>query len=184
MAECLITAGWTGPSCADTFNVPGIEKDEILFANKSEISAFSETVTGEIDGITFDTYKGFYRVTVHKDTASWTEELQVGTNSGYYYNQSFTFRTIDSATSIRNAINNFVGTSVVAMAKDKNGNWIVLGETDGIELSENTKTSGAAPGDDSGDVLTFSGVNRGKAKKFFNTDAATTETTVDGYVVG
>ena len=184
MAECLITAGWTGPSCADTFNVPGIEKSKIYVANKSEISAFSETVTGEIDAITFDTYKGFYSLTVHKDTASWTEELQVATNSGYYYNTSLSFRTIDSATSIRNAINSMVGTSLVFAVKDKNGNWYIIGETDGIELSENTKTSGAAPGDDSGDLLTFSGVNRGKVKKFFDTDATTTETKIDGYVVG
>lgn len=184
MAECLITAGWVGPSCDDTFNVPGIQKDEIYFANKSEISAYSESVTGEIDGITFDTYKGFYKVVVHKDTASWSEELQVGTNSGYFYNQTFSFRTIDTSTSIRNAINNMVGTSLVALFKDKNDKYYVLGETDGLELSENAKNSGAAPGDDTGDVLTFSGVNRGKAKKFFKTDVATTETTVAGYVVG
>ncbi len=77
-----------------------------------------------------------------------------------------------------------VGTSLVALFKDKNDKYYVLGETDGLELSENAKNSGAAPGDDTGDVLTFSGVNRGKAKKFFKTDAATTETTVAGYVVG
>ena len=103
MAECLITAGFTGPSCDDTFNVPGIEKDKIYVGNKSEITAFTSSVTGEIDGVTFDTYKGLYALTVHKDTASWSEELQVGTNSGYYYNTSLTFRTIDSATAVRNA---------------------------------------------------------------------------------
>ena len=77
-----------------------------------------------------------------------------------------------------------VGTSLVFAVKDKNGNWYIIGETDGVEMSENTKTSGAAPGDDTGDVVTFSGVNRGKVKKFFITDAATTETTIDGYLVG
>jgi hypothetical protein len=68
--------------------------------------------------------------------------------------------------------------------KDKDGNWYIIGETDGVEMTENTKSSGAAAGDDSGDVVTFSGVNRGKVKKFFDTDAATTESTIDGYLVG
>lgn len=183
MAECLITAGWTGPSCDDTFNVPGIEKDKIYVGNKSEITAFTSTVDGEIDGLTFETYKGLYALTVHKDTASWSEELQVGANSGYYYNSSLTFRTIDSATAVRNAINDMVGTSLVFAVKDKNGNWYIIGETDGVELSEQTKGSGAAPGDDTGDVLTFSGVNRGKVKKFFKTDATTTDSTLAGYLL-
>lgn len=183
MAECLITAGWSCPSCDDVFNVPGIEKDKIYVANASEISAFT-SASGEISAITFDTYKGFYALCVHKDTASWSEELQIGSNSGSFYNTSLTFRTIDSATSVRNAINDMVGTSLVFAVKDKNANWYIIGETDGVEMTENTKGSGAAPGDDTGDVVTFSGVNRGKVKKFFDTDAATTETTIDGYVVG
>ena len=183
MAECLITAGWAGPSCDETFNVPGIEKDKIYVGNKSEITAFTSTVDGEIDGLTFDTYKGLYALTVNKDTASFTEELQVGANSGYYYNETVTFRTIDESTAVRNAIEDMVGTSLVFVLKDKNGKWTVLGETDGVELSEQTKTSGAAPGDDTGDVLTFAGVNRGKAKKFFATDAATTDSTLAGYLL-
>ena len=39
MAECVITAGWTGPSCDDTFNVPGIEKDKIYFKQKYKIKS-------------------------------------------------------------------------------------------------------------------------------------------------
>ena len=183
MAECVITAGWTGPSCDNTFNVPGIEKDKIYVANKSEISAFTSSVTGEIDGITFDTYKGLYAVTVHKDTASWSEELQVNANSGYYYNVSLSFRTIDNTTAVRNAINDMVGTSLVFVVKDKNGKWHVIGETDGVELSEQTKGSGAAPGDDTGDVLTFSGVNRGKVKQFLDTNETTSDATLAGYLL-
>ncbi len=183
MAECLITAGWVGPSCDETFNVPGIEKDKIYVGNKSEIEALTSTVDGELDGITFEASKGLFALTVHKDTASWSEELQIGANSGYYYNTSLTFRTIDGATSVRNAIEDMVGTALVFAVKDKNGSWFIIGETDGVELSEQTKGSGAAPGDDTGDVLTFTGVNRGKVKKFFNTDAATTDTTLAGYLL-
>ena len=71
MAECLITAGWVGPSCDGTFSVPGIEKDKIYVGNKSEIEALTSTVDGEIDGITFEATKGLFALTVHKDTASW-----------------------------------------------------------------------------------------------------------------
>lgn len=183
MAECVITAGWTGPSCDNTFNVPGIEKDKIYVANKSEINAFTSSVTGEIDGITFETYKGLYGVTVHKDTASWSEELQVNANSGHYYNVSLSFRTIDNTTAVRNAINDMVGTSLVFVVKDKNGKWYVIGETDGVELSEQTKGSGAAPGDDTGDVLTFAGVNRGKVKQFLDTNETTSDATLAGYLL-
>ena len=67
MAQCAITAGWSCPSCDDIFNVPGIEKDKIYVANAAEISAYTSAVTGEISALTFDTYKGFYALCVHKD---------------------------------------------------------------------------------------------------------------------
>jgi len=184
MADCLITTGWSCPDCTSKFNIPGLERNELLIANKSEISAFTSATEGEVSAITFDTYKGFYRVCAHKDTASWQENLVVGANSGNHFTQTVTFRTIDPSTGVRNAIEDLVDVDVVVAVKSKRGDWWILGEDAGLRLTSNDKDSGAATGDDQGDLLTFSGVALGKARKFFITDAATTETTIDGYVVG
>lgn len=182
--QCLITSGWGCPDCTDKFGVPGIERDEIWIGNKSEVTAFISTISGEISDITFDfSYNGFRKICLHKNTGSFTEELVVGENSASHYTQNFVGRVIDDSTAVRNAIEDLVDVDTVIVFKKKNGKFQVVGETGGVALSENEKTSGATTGDDFGDLLTFTGTNNGKARYFFDTDAATTQATLDGLVV-
>ena len=182
--QCLISAGFACPDCTDKFGTPGIERDEIFIGNKSEVTAFISTITGEVSNITFDfSYNGFRKICVHKNTGSFTEELVVGENSASHYTQGFTARVIDDSTAVRNAIEDFVDVDVVIVFKKKNGKFQVVGETGGVTMNENTKTSGAITGDDFGDLFTFNGTNNGKARYFFDTDAATTQATLDALVV-
>jgi len=108
--------------------------------------------------------------------------LAVGENAASHYTQNFTGRVIDDSTAIRNRIEDFVDVDVVIIFKKKNDRFWIFGETGGIQLTENPKTSGATTGDDTGDMLIFTGVNNGKHRYFFDTDAATTQTVLDGLV--
>lgn len=183
MAACAITNGWDCPDCSDRFNVPGIQRDEIWITNHADITAFVSTATGEVSNLTFATYKGFKKICFHKDTGGFTEELVRANNAGSHYTQSFTGRVIDDSTATRNAIEDLVDVPVVIVFKKKNGKFLILGETGDLELMENPKGTGATTGDDTGDVLTFSGTQTGKTRYFFDTNEATTQTLLDGLVV-
>lgn len=182
MAGCEFTKPWSDPSCDDKFNVPGVNHQEVFIANVDDVTGFTETSEGEIDAIAFNTYKGLMKLIFHRDTVQITETLVSGNNAGDHYTQEFVARTIDDSTSVRNAINELVGVDVYIIAKKKNGKFAFLGESEGLKLTGNEKASGAASGDDTGDLLTFTGVNLGKHKYFFDTSAAQSATTLQGYV--
>ena len=46
MAQCLITSAWDCPDCTTKFSLPGLQRDEIFIANRSEVSAFTEPSAG------------------------------------------------------------------------------------------------------------------------------------------
>lgn len=183
MAECLVTAGWGCPTCAEKFQTAGIEKDEVWVGNHSEITAYGSIVDGEINALTFAQYKGLFKLCFHKDTAQITEELVAGTNAGYHYTQTFEGRVIDDSTVTRNAIEDMVGVDVVIIAKKKNGKYKLIGENGGVSLEGNVNNTGAATGDDVGDLLTWTGIGLGRARYFLDIDEATTKTTLDSYVL-
>ena len=182
MAQCLITSGWDCPDCTTKFSIPGLQRDEIFIANRSEVSAFTEPSAGLVSALTFDQYKGMFKLCVHKDTAGVIEELVRADNAGSHYTQTFTARVIDDSTVIRNSINDLVDVDIVVVVKRKNGKFIILGQDEGISLTENVKDTGATTGDDTGDLLTFTGLGLGKYKEFLDTDEATSQATLDGYV--
>lgn len=182
MARCLITAGIDCPDCPKKFGVPGIEKDAIYIANKSEILAFISSVANEISDFTLETYACLYKICTLKDSGLWKEELVVGENAGAYYNQEFTARVIDPSTSVITAIEDMVAVDVVLVIKQKDGNYYILGTNGGMQLTINEKTSGAKAGDDFGDLLTFKGISLGKTNKFYNTSPAVTEATLEAKV--
>lgn len=182
MAECKITTGIDAPDCASKFLEPGIKKENIYLANKSEIT-LTKDANDVVTGWTFDQYKGFIQVTAHKDTALWSEELVVGQNSGSYYNQTFTFRTIENSNTTKEAIEDMVDVDLVVILHEKPGRFVLLGETGGITMTENTAGSGATGGDDTGNLVTFTGTNNGKHLIVLDTDEATTLTAIEADVI-
>ncbi len=183
MAACAITNGWNCPDCTEKFGVPGIQRDEIWIANHAEITAFVSIVTGEVSNLTFASYKGLKKLCVHKDTGLAGEELVKANNAGSHYTQSFIGRVIDDSTATRTAIEDLVDVPVVIITKKKNNKFVIIGESGDLELTENSKSTGATTGDDTGDLLTFAGTNNGKHRYFLDTDVATTQTVLDGLVV-
>lgn len=177
---CVIAGGTASPACAERFTPPGIERGGIYIFNYEEITAFTSAVAGEVSALTLGSDVGF-KLDMHKNTISWSEEL-VASETGNYYNQTFGGKIISFDTTTMLAIEGFVDVDVVIIAKMKNGDFITLGETGGLKLTTNTKNSGATAGDETGDMLEFTGINNGKAQKFFITDEATTLTALDSYL--
>lgn len=183
MAECLITAAWSCPSCDDKFQIPGIQRDAIWVGNRTEIQSYTSTVEGEISAMVFDSYKGLFKVCVHRDSASFTEELASENTSGYYYNQNLTFRVIDDSRATKEAIEGMVGVDLVFIVKKRNNKFVVIGQDFGVRMTENSKTTGSAAGDETGDTMTFTGEALSKANYFLNTSVVITESLLDDYIV-
>jgi hypothetical protein len=72
---------------------------------------------------------------------------------------------------------------VIVLYKTKKGQWWVVGESGGVKLTGDTTTDGAKTGDETGTLLTFTGVNNGKRKQFYNTSDANTDALVEVYVL-
>lgn len=182
MAGCLLTSGLDCTPCGNAFIAPGIQKDAIYLANKSEISGTA--TNGTISSFTFAPYAGLHKICVHKDSASYSEELVSEANSGKYWNENFTFRLIDYDINTRNFIQDLCGADgLVVIFKTKEGQWQVAGWDNGLEVTANTYNTGAAAGDEIGDILTLTGVATNKHYRFFNTSDAITESTLAGYEI-
>lgn len=182
MAGCVTSTGWLVPACADRFGIPGIDRDEIWMANHSEITAYTSGGTHQISALTFASTKVMVKLAAHKETGKFGEELVVAPNAGNHYTQNFSFRVIDDDDATVKAIEDLVDVDLVFVVKKRNGKYFLLGESGGLQLSENVADSGATSGDDTGEMLTFTGLNLGKMKEFFDTDVSTTKTTLDGYL--
>jgi len=183
MAGCIITSGITTPGCTDRFASPGISRADIYVFNHSEISAYTSTVTGEVSALTFSpSYEVGFLVSMHKNSASFSEELVADENSAPYYNLTFAGKIIANDTDTRVAIEDMVDVDLVIVAKAKSGVYYILGESGGLKLTENTFTTGATNGDEIGDTLSFTGVENGRARVFLDTNEATTKITLDSYL--
>ena len=183
MAVCKITAGISAPSCSSRFSSPGINQDDIYIFNRSDIVSYTSSVTGQVSALVFNfAYDTGYKIAIHKNSGQLTDTLVTSEEAAAYYEQTFTCRVIAKDTTTRNAIEGFVGVDVVLVLRQKNGIYVIIGESEGCMLSENNYDSGKAPGDPTGDTLVFKGVENGKARHFFNTSEATTRTTLESYV--
>ena len=181
MAGCIIAAGVTRANCDSRFSSPGIDQDNVYIFNRSEISAFTSSVTGEVSAITFaPSYEVGFKIDIHKGSGTYNEKLVVSTEAAPYYEQMFTARVISNDTTTRNSIEGFVG--VILAFKQKNGKFRIIGESSGIKLEENEFDTGAVAGDSVGDTLVWKGEENGKANFFLDTDEATTKITLDSYL--
>lgn len=182
MAGCLITSGLDCTPCANAFIAPGIQKDEIYLANKSEISGTA--TNGTFSSFTFSAYAGLHKICVHKDSASFTEEFASEANTGKYWKETFTFRVMDYDIDTRNWIQDLCGADgIVVVYKTKEGQWQVAGWDNGLEVTANTFNTGAAAGDELGDIVTLTGVATNKHYRFFDTSDATTAATLASYEI-
>jgi hypothetical protein len=79
-------------------SLPGIQSTRIWAMNYRDITSFTYIESGAvISGITLAAGKYAYKFEVHKNTASFSGELQSADNSGDYYNETFSFRVIDDS---------------------------------------------------------------------------------------
>jgi hypothetical protein len=151
---CSLTSNYTLGACKD--GIGGLA--EVYFIEKSNISSYTKA-SGVITALTKATGKKFYKYELQRNTSTFTETIEGNPDNGTVaYNQELVIILNRLAVAVRNEVLLLAKNLLVAVAKDRNGNFWMLGETGGIDLTAGTAGPGTGATDRSGYSLTFSGV--------------------------
>lgn len=154
---CLLTDGIV-KGCRD--NIGGIK--EVYLANKelvTEITATDMEVTAiaTIDGLGA-TAPAFYTFEVNKASSNWTDTpAAVASNGGTFYTPSVTMVFSKNDATKANTVKLMGQSTLVAIVKNNDGKYFLLGAENGLELSAGSYASGTAYTDLNGWTITLSG---------------------------
>lgn len=149
---CSLTSGYA-LDCKDSSG--GIV--EIYFMEKANATTISEA-SGVVTGITKATGKRFYKYELPKETGSLTETINGNVQNGtIFYSSELKLIVNKLNTTVRNEIKLLAQNTLIAVAKDNNGKYWMVGKSRGVDLTTGTSGTGTAFGDRSGYDLTFAG---------------------------
>lgn len=123
---------------------------DIYLANYSEITASLGEGENEVTAITLVSGASIYHIEPSKDSASFTDELQVTDGGAKYRTHTLNF-SVDSGNYNKDMVDNVDGLSLgryVAVAKLANGVYVMLGRVTPLEATS-ANVSGAASATDS-----------------------------------
>lgn len=133
---------------------------DILVADACNITGYTETVAGVVDGITMETGSQFYTINTQRLTASFEEnETNNFDNGSKFYDQILNIVVARRDVSRRNAISELGAgqKDLVFIVKDSNGTYWEMGLEEGMKLFTNTGGSGVKKEDLNGYTIQFTG---------------------------
>jgi hypothetical protein len=149
---CALTQGYV-LDCKDSLG--GIT--EVYFMSKQDLSSYT-AASGVVTAITKASGKKFYKYELVKETSSVTETINTSVENGtIFYQQELVTILNKLQVNSRNEILLLAKNLLVAIAKDNNGKYWIMGLTNGIDMTAGTGQTGTAYGDRSGYSLTFTG---------------------------
>jgi len=118
------------------------------------------TITGSVgSGTTGAGVSGFYKYELPKGVGQFTETINASTENGtVFYQQEATLIINKLQQAVRNELRLVTTARMMAIVKDRNGKYWLLGKNNGIEVSAGTSQTGTAMGDRSGYELTLTGM--------------------------
>jgi hypothetical protein len=152
---CTLSGGLELTGCTKN-NVGGVDKIYIATYKDTEGQVIYSSSTGEITdlgtGYTWNIFD------VVKETSSWGETVTANVQNGtmsYVPTVSLVMNKLD--TEKRNLIHLLSVSLVVAIVKDNNNNYIMLGRQKGLDVTGLEMGSGVANADRNGATVTFTG---------------------------
>lgn len=168
---CALTSGYS-LDCRDSAG--GIT--EVYFIEKANVTAIAEA-SGIVSGLTKASGKRFWKYELPKQTGSLTETITPSTENGTVFYQSELQIVINKlAASVRNELRLLAQNVLIAVVKDNNGKYWLVGKERGIDMTESTSGTGTAYGDRSGYTLNFMGMEPDPMLEVNSTVAAALET--------
>lgn len=149
---CALTQGYA-LDCKDSAG--GIV--EIYFIEKANLSTVTEA-SGVVTAITKATGKRFWKWELPKNTGSLNETITGSIENGTVFYASELILVVNKLNvNVRNEIKLLAQNTLVAVVKDNNSKYWMVGKDRGLDLTTGTSGTGTAFGDRSGYSLTFSG---------------------------
>ena len=168
---CALTSGYT-LDCRDSLG--GLQ--EVYFIAKQDVDAYTSS-GGVISDIDKATGKGFYKYELVKATSSWVENVNASVENGsVFYQQELTIILNKMQAATRNEIMLLAKNLLVAVVKDNNGKFWLLGKDRGMDMTAGSGSSGTAEGDRNGYTLTFTGKEAEMAYEVNSAEGAVLET--------
>ena len=149
---CALTTGYS-LDCKDSAG--GIT--EVYFIEEANVTAMA-TASGVVTGLTKASGKRFWKYELPKETGSFTHNPTVSTENGtLFFEQNLTIVVNKLAADINTELKLLAQNIVIAVVKDNNNKFWMLGKERGLDMSGSTSGSGTAFGDRSGYSLVFVG---------------------------
>lgn len=140
MAVCLLNQGLTKDNqCA--YSLPQIV--EIYLANFADVTATTLNESKqEVETITLAASKKFYKVEPAKNSASWSDNLQVGANGNKFKAQTigFTYNGLYDADMV-DTVDALALGKYIAVARLADGSYVMLGRLTGLEADADGVTN-------------------------------------------
>jgi len=147
---CVLTSSRT-LACRDA--VGGIKKIYITeLANKSAITASA----GAISAFTLSTGKQFWTYDLVKETAEYEQKINTSVEAGtVFYETELKVMLHKTSVATRNELKLIAQNQLMIIILDRNGDYWLMGESNGADLVPSTSKSGKAMGDFNGYELVF-----------------------------
>lgn len=147
---CVLTSSRT-LGCRDS--VGGIKTIFITeLENKEAITASA----GAITVFTLNTGKQFWQYDLIKETAEYEEKIVPSTENGsLFYETELKVMLHKTSVATRNELKLIAQNRLMIIILDRNGNYWLMGEVNGADLSPSSAKSGKAMGDMNGYELVF-----------------------------
>lgn len=169
--SCALTQGYT-LDCRDSLG--GIS--EVYFMALQDVASVTESA-GVVTTLTKDAGKRFYKYQLVKATSFFNENVASNIQNGtLHYTPELTIILNKLQANTRNEILLLAKNTLVAVVKDNNGKYWMLGQTRGLDLTGGSAATGTAEGDRSGYTLTFGGAEPELAPEVSSSVISTLET--------
>jgi len=168
---CALTQGYA-LDCKDSSG--GIV--EVYFMAKAGATSIAEA-SGVVTGITKAVGHRFWKYELPKETGSFKETLTVSVANGSVFYASELQVVINKlSVAVRNEMKLLAQQTLVAVVKDNNNLFWMLGTERGVDLVSAESGSGTAYGDRSGSTLTFNGSEPSPMRQVNSSVASALET--------
>jgi len=169
--SCALTSGYS-LDCKDSSG--GIT--QVYFIEKANVSSVA-TASGVVTGLTKAAGKRFWKYELPKETGNFTNNPQVSTENGtLFFEQGLTIVINKLSASVNTELKLLAQNVLIAVVKDNNNKFWMLGKERGIDMAASESGSGTAFGDRSGYTLNFTGKEPDKLYEVNSFVAAALET--------
>ena len=150
--SCALTQGYI-LDCKDSAG--GIT--EVYFIERASVTAMA-SASGVVTGLTKASGKRFWKYEMPKETGSFTHNPTVSNENGtVFFEQNLTIVVNKLSAAINTELKLLAQNIVIAVVKDNNNKFWMLGKERGLDMGGSTSGSGTAFGDRSGYSLVFLG---------------------------